>query len=640
MKLRSVVVCLALAAVAAGPAAASPGFFLGAAEDDPAIMPSVAEPLRDLGVSAIRLPLWWKPGQAAVDADQAAVLARVVAETPVRVRVVLSAGGYEAPLDDGARTAYCGWLRDVITRYPRINDLVVWNEPNKTDYWRPQFHPDGTSASPAAYVALLARCWDVLHAHRPTVNVIAPSTSPRGNDNPNAVSNISHSPLRFIRRMGEAYRASGRSERIFDTAAHHAYGSTPGERPWRTHTGNQLSQGDYTKLMNQFVYAFQGTRQPVPGECKPGPCVWLWYTEAGYQTTPDADKLALYSGSESVPTIPDFAGGEPPSPPPAAGSTAPDQWTQLVDGIRLAACQPYVQAFFNYLVVDQPSLGRWQSGLLWTDGSRKDSYAAFRDVAAEARAGRVDCGALKQGPYPPGDRTAPARGAAPKAVPGPRRVLLDWEDAPEDDVMGYHVYRAATPGGPFTRLTDGPVSASRYAASGVENRRPYRYAVAAFDTNGNEGERSPLTCATARAARERYGAARVAVRAGRVAGGRPAGRLHRNDGRRLVVAGLRRAELVVTVPLPACLAPPRTFTVEYEGASGSLRTSAAVAVRTRAKTWGTLARMTLTRSDRLVTRLTRTPARWIRRGEVTLRVRVTGRRFRASVDLLRVTARY
>jgi hypothetical protein len=88
------------------------------------------------------------------------------------------------------------------------------------------------------------------------------------------------------------------------------------------------------------------------------------------------------------------------------------------------------------------------------------------------------------------------------------------------------------------------------------------------------------------------------------------------------------------------LAPPRTFTVEYEGASGSLRTSAAVAVRTRAKTWGTLARMTLTRSDRLVTRLTRTPARWIRRGEVTLRVRVTGRRFRASVDLLRVTARY
>ena len=37
-----------------------------------------------------------------------------------------------------------------------MNDVVVWNDPNDGTYWLPQFNPDGSSAAPAAYEALLA----------------------------------------------------------------------------------------------------------------------------------------------------------------------------------------------------------------------------------------------------------------------------------------------------------------------------------------------------------------------------------------------------------------------------------------------------------------------------------------------------
>ena len=50
-------------------------------------------------------------------------------------------------------------------------------------------------------------------------------------------------------------------------------------------------------------------------------------------------------------------------------------------------------AFFNFLLVDEPSLGRWQSGLLWADWKRKPAFAAYRAAIAEVRAGAVDCGA-------------------------------------------------------------------------------------------------------------------------------------------------------------------------------------------------------------------------------------------------------
>ena len=166
-------------------------------------------------------------------------------------------------------------------------------------------------------------------------------------------------------------------------------------------------------MLNLFR-AFDGTGQPIPGE----EGVRLWYTESGFQTSVDAGKTG-YSGAENGVTVVDHAGGEPESPPPAETSDAPDQSTQVLDAIRLAACQPYVTAYFNFLLADEPVLSGWQSGALWADRTRKDSWPAFRQAIAAATTGAVDCGALKGGrpsvDYQP-------RGFRPASAPTERRT--------------------------------------------------------------------------------------------------------------------------------------------------------------------------------------------------------------------------
>jgi hypothetical protein len=75
----------------------------------------------------------------------------------------------------------------------------------------------------------------------------------------------------------------------------------------------------------------------------------------------------------------------------AAGGREIDQATQVADALRLAACRPYVGAFFNFLLADETGLGGWQSGLLWATWQPKPSYRAFARAAADVRRGRVDC---------------------------------------------------------------------------------------------------------------------------------------------------------------------------------------------------------------------------------------------------------
>jgi hypothetical protein len=61
---------------------------------------------------------------------------------------------------------------------------------------------------------------------------------------------------------------------------------------------------------------------------------------------------------------------------------------------RQRLCQPYVGAFFNFLLADEPVLGGWQSGLLWGNWKPKPSYAAFARAVVEIRRGWVDCSAV------------------------------------------------------------------------------------------------------------------------------------------------------------------------------------------------------------------------------------------------------
>jgi hypothetical protein len=218
--------------------------------------------------------------------------------------------------------------------------------------------------------------------------------------------------------VGDAYRSSGRTKRLLDTVGFHPYAASGGERPWRRHIQSKtIGEGDWNKLAYNLWLAFNGTAQPAPGT--------IWYLEAGFQTTIDPGKEGLYTGTENVAAVPDFAGGEPDSPPPAETSPAPDQGTQVQDAIRLAYCQPGVAAYFNFLLADEPGLSGWQSEAYWADLTPKDSLPAFQAAIAAVNAGAVDCAALKGG-LPSPDFMPPPTPAGLAGVPvaSPVSVVL------------------------------------------------------------------------------------------------------------------------------------------------------------------------------------------------------------------------
>ena len=396
---------------------AQPGLLVGVTEDGLKYEPEAAlEDARKLGIRAFRITLRWRPGLTTPTPDQTAELDRATgaARGASGMSIVLSVFGeraVHAPITEDRREEYCGFLEAVVRKYRGIRYLSIWNEPNKMFFWRPQFNPDRTSAAPGAYAALLARCWDVLHEARDDVRVIAPSTSPRGNDNPDAVSNVSHSPTLFVRELGRAFRESGRDKPIFDIVGHHVHAIHSAERPWRAHPGSSVTQADLNKLEQALSEGFAGTAQPVPGRCVDEKCVPVWFLEAGFQTKPDAGKASLYTGLEVTPRpLPDSAGEIELDPLPDSRSLAPDQATQIVSALRLAYCQPHVEAFFNFLLWDEQRLEGWQSAPFWFDRTPKGSYGAFREAIREVGAGDVNCGTLDRG-------VAKARAAAESSEP-------------------------------------------------------------------------------------------------------------------------------------------------------------------------------------------------------------------------------
>jgi List-Bact-rpt repeat protein len=465
-----------LAAVAAAfaftlicPAAALAGsnFFFGFSADEPKGHGSSAvQPARDLGARAIRITLQWQPGATVLSLDDIAGIDRAVTTSPdLRVVVAVYGLAKNAPQSDVARDQYCSYVGNLVSLFPRVRDVLIWNEPNLSFFWKPQFNPDGTSAAPAAYEALLARCWDVLHAYDSGLNVVGFATSPHGEDNPDGPLNISHAPGTFIRKVGELYRASGRQQRLYDTFAHHAYGDNGAERPWMLHGGTHISEGDYAKLMAALSEAFSGTAQAVPGQCFGGGCVSIWYTEAGFQTTVDPPKASLYSGVENlVYTLPDNAGGEPLRPTPSVESDAPDQATQIGYAVRLAYCQPFVEGFFNFLIWDERDLHGWQSGSFWADGTPKDSYAAFQKVIGDANLRRIAC-------EPP---TTPANFAV--RIDNTTTTVTWGSSSSDIGVSGYRLFRD----GQFLAQISDPGYVDKNLVRGAR----HTYTVRAFDAAG------------------------------------------------------------------------------------------------------------------------------------------------------------
>jgi len=181
---------------------------------------------------------------------------------------------------------------------------------------------------------------DAVKAVDPKITVIGFGLSPRGNDNPRASSNISTSPVRFIRDLGAAYRASGRLRPIMDEPAFHPY-------PNPSSANDPLSKGyqwpnagvpNLDRIKQAFWDAFNGTAQPTFAEAGGArslaalvpPPTDLVLDETGWQTSIPAESRTAYTGVENSKTVSEAT-----------------QARIYGDLIRLVACDPDVASLMG-----------------------------------------------------------------------------------------------------------------------------------------------------------------------------------------------------------------------------------------------------------------------------------------------------
>jgi hypothetical protein len=330
--------------------------------------------LRSVGFRALRMTTLWSPGLTRPTAIEGRVLAnavRAARANGIRVYLsVFSTRARDAPTTPARRSEFAAFTAALVRGLPSVRDVIVGNEPNLNNFWMPQFDASGASASPRDYNALLAATYDAVKGVSPEIRVLGGALAPRGGDNPNAPRHT-HSPTRFLREWGLAYRASGRVAPVMDALAFHPYLEYARLAPDFEHPRTTtIALADYHKLVASLGETFDGTAQP-------GSALPIVYTEFGVQSRVPERVRDLYANH-----------GHPAARDAVDGTT---QAAYYARAIELAACQPTVDALLLFLAFDEPDLARWQSGVFYVDGSWKPSRAAVRDAAGRVEAGDVSC---------------------------------------------------------------------------------------------------------------------------------------------------------------------------------------------------------------------------------------------------------
>ena len=356
--------------------AGGPSMLVGADEDG-ARQPdlSVAKAKMDLaraaGFDSIRITSIWSPGQTAPSDSELLVLGNAVTAAGLAgikpIVVVTPFGSATAPTTADAQAQFAQYAASITRSLPSVNDVIVGNEPNSNRFWMPQFNADGSDAAAPAYLQLLATTYDALKAVRPSIRVIGGGLAPRGGDCATCAK-PTHSPTSFIKDLGAAYRASGRTLPVMDVFDIHVYQDYSALPPSFEHpVATTISVPDYGKLVALLGQAFDGTAQP-------GSTLPILYGEFGVESIPPTGKASLYSGAEP------------------SGTNPVDEATQgayYTEALKLAYCQPNVVGILEFKVVDESGLAGWQSGVYYPDETPKSSLTRVRDSAAAARAGTL-----------------------------------------------------------------------------------------------------------------------------------------------------------------------------------------------------------------------------------------------------------
>ena len=290
------------------------------------------------------------------------------------VHVVLALYGRPGTMHDP--TAFCSWAALVATTVSQwgIHDFIIWNEPNTSLYWSPQ-----DSTAPAAYEALLARCYDAIHAADSSARVIGFGLSPRSNGSGQTA------PIPFIEAVGAAYKASGRTMPIMDQMSIHPYPnpSSPADGPDVGYSNPDFYGVPNLNRVKQAIYdAFHGTGQPTTLNG-----LTFRIDELGWQTNTTA--YPQYYNQENVAVV--------------SEQTQASYVQQAIQ--KYLACDSTVTDVEWFLLVDEATRngkdkngttigGGWQSGLLTAGGqgvsTEKVAYTADAPFFAQGRAACTD----------------------------------------------------------------------------------------------------------------------------------------------------------------------------------------------------------------------------------------------------------
>lgn len=361
----------------AGGATANPLTY-GVSDDWPAFHPCgdiFWQSMRDIGMTELRMTVQWNgtstisPAglQAAADCARLQGVTPVLAIYPARPDLIGS--------NASAQSAFASFVALVGQAFPQVQNFIVGNEPNVNRFWQPQF-VGGQDAAARDYEHTLAKSYDALKTVRPDSIVWGPAISSRGNDNATAMTNPSHSPVRFIAEMGAAYRASGRRTPLFDEYDMHPY-------PPNVNTDAYTKKSEWPnagaanldRIKQALWDAFHGTGQAVPAEQSGGQP-----TQSPRAGTYAAGGLPINLdevGTQTTITGHDAAYTDPPDNVPLVSLA--QQAKYYTDLMELAACDPDVNSLLFFPLLDNTEVSSgFQSGLLFADGVGKPAYLAVK----------------------------------------------------------------------------------------------------------------------------------------------------------------------------------------------------------------------------------------------------------------------
>jgi polysaccharide biosynthesis protein PslG len=333
--LHAAVLTFALALTVAASASAGPGVRYGIQDDawllhGPGTLDARLDTVSELGVDVVRFNLHWdvieprrgQPDWTASDAVLKGLRARRIAAVVGLVGSPRWANGGRGPNWAPRAAHFAAFARAAARRYPWVRDWLIWNEPNQARWLRP------TAAS--LYVrALLNPAYAAIHGVRRNARVAGGVTAPRA-------GSAGVSPVDWIRGMAK-------SKPKLDAYAHHPYPARPTDTPFsggcKASTCKTITMANLERLLTETARAFGPKR--------------IWLTEYAYQTG-------------------------------KFGVSKPRQAELIGQGALRVHRTPRVDLLVHYLVRDEPSVERFQSGLYSFAMRAKPAALAFPFPLAQA----------------------------------------------------------------------------------------------------------------------------------------------------------------------------------------------------------------------------------------------------------------